>query len=64
MNIRCDIRTHYDSMTRDKDINMRGLRKRELQVWRWRDRGCVGEMDEKGDMLSIEGVVSGWVGDP
>ena len=46
-------------MTRDKDINMRGLRKRELQVWR--DRG---EMDEKGDVLSIKGDVSRWVGDP
>jgi hypothetical protein len=62
MDIRCDIRTQYDSITRDKDINLRGLRERELQVWR--DRGCVGDMDEKGGMLSIKGVVSGWVGDP
>ena len=47
MDIRCDIRTHYDSMTKDEDINMRGLRERELHI------EGPGEMDEKGDMLSI-----------
>ena len=56
MEVRCDIRTHYDGITRDKDINMRGLRVWELQVWR--DQGCVGDMGEKGDMLSI--VRMGW----
>ena len=62
MDIRCDIRTHYDSMTRDKDINMRGLVR--AGTTGMEGPGCVGEMDEKGDMLSIKGVVSRWVGDP
>jgi len=58
MDIQCDIRTHYDSMTKDEDINMRSTRAGTTGI------EGPGEMDEKGDMLSIKGDVSGWVGDP
>lgn len=50
--------THYDSMTKDEDINMRSTRAGTTGI------EGPGEMDEKGDMLSIKGDVSGWVGDP
>jgi hypothetical protein len=39
MNIQCDIRTHYDSMTKDKDINMRAY---ESWDYRYRATG-VGD---------------------